>query len=104
MNNEVKTLSALFHKIGDIFEEYERNVKVRKAIAVREELYGINDICKIYPKMTKHIITAAINTGELPVTWIGNERCFYLKDIENYLESKTIRKDVTAWRNINGKA
>ena len=98
MNKDIKSLSSLFFEIGNLIKEYEDYNKVKKAIEVKEELYGINEICEIYPVMTKHKITKAINAGELPVTWVGNERCFYLKDIDNYLASCTSKKNINTWR------
>lgn len=55
--------------------------------------------------LSKHILTNAINNGELKVTWIGNKRYFNLTDIDNYLSKKQdkvindIPKKIESWRN-----
>ena len=54
---------------------------------------------EIYPKLSKYIITKAINEKLLPVTWIGNERHFYISDIDNFLQASTNKKNnITTWR------
>lgn len=64
-------------------------------------MFGINEIIKIYPQLSKHILTNAINGGLLPVTWVGNQRCFYISDVEKYLRSKTLRHEdiINTWGN-----
>lgn len=70
-----------------------------------ENLYSINQIIKLYPVLSKHILTNAINKGELKVTWIGNKRYFTLNDIDNYLSKRqqTVSNDIPRqlenWRN-----
>ena len=70
-----------------------------------EDLYSINQVIEIYPMLSKHILTNAINSGELKVTWIGNKRYFALTDIDNYLSRKQekimndIPQKIESWRN-----
>lgn len=98
MNKDVRSLSELFIEIGELIKSYEDNVRLGKVKQDVEQLYSIGEIIEIYPKLTKHILTKAINSGVLPVTWVGNERCFYLKDVDNYLANQTTRQNVTTWR------
>ncbi len=98
MDKDVKALSDLFIEIGGLIKKYEDNVRIRKAKQEVDQLYGINEIGEIYPKLTKHILTKAIQDGSLPVTKVGNERCFYMSDIQKFLESNTQKKNITAWR------
>lgn len=59
----------------------------------------------LYPLLSKHILTNAINNGELKVTWIGNKRYFSLSDIDNYLKQKEekvvndVPETIESWRN-----
>jgi len=98
MDKDVKALSDLFIEIGGLIKKYEDNVRIRKAKQEVDQLYDINEIGEIYPKLSKHILTKAIKDGSLPVTWIGNERCFYMSDIQKFLETNTQRYDIKAWR------
>lgn len=95
---KIDCLSKLFFRIGEIVKEYEDYTKIEKVKEDKEELYSTSEITKIYPKLSKHTITKAISDGELPVTWIGNERLFYLKDVDRFLENHTVTKDLKAWR------
>lgn len=69
------------------------------------DLYSINQIIELYPILSKHIITNAINDGKLKVTWIGHKRYFKLDDIEEYLKTKqeknnnNISDKIRGWRN-----
>lgn len=55
--------------------------------------------------LSKHILTNAINNGELKVTWIGNKRYFTLNDIDSYLSQKqetvvnNLPRQLENWRN-----
>lgn len=59
----------------------------------------------MYPLLSKHIITNAINNGDLKVTWVGNKRYFTLEDVDNYLNRKeennkeNISDTIKSWRN-----
>ena len=70
-----------------------------------EDLYSISQIIELYPILSKHLITNAINSGDLEVTWIGNKRYFKLNDIDNYLKKQQekidnhIPKVIESWRN-----
>ena len=98
MNKDLTLLSDLFIEIGGLIKQYEDNARIQKVKQNVDQLYGISEIGEIYPKLTKHILTKAINDGLLPVTWVGNERCFYMSDIEKYLEDNTQKKNLKAWR------
>lgn len=99
MNKEITCLSDLFMEIGSLIKNYETNVSVNTFKEEHNQLYGINDIIKMYPSLSKYILTNAINEGLLPVTWVGHERHFYINDIENYLQSKTEKVDsIDSWR------
>lgn len=98
MNKDIGSLSELFIEIGGLIKKYEDNLRIRKAQQQVDQLYNVNEIGEIYPKLTKHILTNAINKGDLPVTWIGNERCFYMSDIQKYLDANTQQNDITSWR------
>lgn len=102
MNKEITCLSDLFIEIGGLIKNYEEHLSIDAAKEDKEQLYGINEITKIYPKLSKYILTKAVNENVLPVTWIGNERHFYISDIENFLQTSTQRKNVvdnlTSWR------
>lgn len=84
---------------------YEDNTYFIKEEKVEEELYSINQIIQLYPLLSKHLITNAINNGELQVTWIGNKRYFKLNDIDDYLKLKqekvnnNIPSTIESWRN-----
>ena len=68
-------------------------------------MYSINQVIQLYPLLSKHLITNAINSGELKVTWIGNKRYFKLNDIDDYLKQKqekvvnSIPETIQSWRN-----
>lgn len=101
MGKEINCLSDLFIEIGGLIKNYEEHLSIDAAKEDKEQLYGINEITKIYPKLSKYILTKAINEKILPVTWIGNERHFYISDIENFLQTSTKRSNinnVTSWR------
>ena len=94
----------MFLEIGNIIKKYENN-KIKNEELEEVKLYNINEIIELFPTLSKHIITNAINDNKLKVTWIGNKRFFYLKDIETYLQKSEIRviNDTTQklqeWRN-----
>ena len=68
-------------------------------------LLDINRVIKMYPVLSKHILTNAINDGSINVTWIGNKRYFKEEDIEEFIERKkeqsnnVISKTIANWRN-----
>ena len=90
-------------EIGNLLNDYEESQKLTSAKEQAEKLYSINEIQEIYPQLSTHLITKAINEGLLSVTRIGRLRYFYLKDIEEYLQSITtqtnIAEELNAWRN-----
>lgn len=98
-------LSDLLFEIGKMVKAYEDNTYFIKEEKVEEELYSINQIIQLYPLLSKHLITNAINNGELQVTWIGNKRYFKLNDIDDYLKLKqekvnnNIPSTIESWRN-----
>lgn len=95
----VTCLSDLFIGIGNLIKSYENNLELDTVKESKKELYSINEIMEIYPKLSKYIITKAINEKLLPVTWIGNERHFYISDIDNFLQASTNKKNnITTWR------
>ena len=84
------SLSDLFIEIGQLIKKYENNTYVESENIEKENvLYSINQVIELYPLLSKHILTNAINNGELEVTWIGNKRYFKLIDIDNYLKQKS---------------
>ena len=95
----ITCLSDLFIGIGNLIKSYENNLELDTVKESKKELYSINEIMEIYPKLSKYIITKAINEKLLPVTWIGNERHFYISDIDNFLQASTNKKNnITTWR------
>lgn len=95
----ITCLSDLFIGIGNLIKSYENNLELDTVKESKKELYSINEIMEIYPKLSKYIITKAINEKMLPVTWIGNERHFYISDIDNFLQASTNKKNnITTWR------
>lgn len=95
----ITCLSDLFIGIGNLIKSYENNLELDTVKESKKELYNINEIMEIYPKLSKYIITKAINEKLLPVTWIGNERHFYISDIDNFLQASTNKKNnITTWR------
>jgi len=99
------SLSDLFFEIGNVIKNYEESSYVKEEIKVNDELYSINQIIELYPLLSKHILTNAINNGELKVTWLGNKRYFNLNDINEYLKLKqetvhnTVPETLESWRN-----
>ena len=95
----ITCLSDLFIGIGNLIKSYENNLELDTVKESKKELYSINEIMEIYPKLSKYIITKAINEKLLPVTWIGNERHFYISDVDNFLQASTNKKNnITTWR------
>ncbi len=95
----ITCLSDLFIGIGNLIKSYENNLELDTIKESKKELYSINEIMEIYPKLSKYIITKAINEKLLPVTWIGNERHFYISDVDNFLQASTNKKNnITTWR------
>lgn len=96
-------MGDLLLEIGKLVKEYEDGVSVEKT--KEEDLYSINQIIDLYPMLSKHILTNAINNSELKVTWIGNKRYFNLSDIDDYLQKKQdkvvndIPEKLESWRN-----
>lgn len=88
-----------------MIKKYEEGTPTKNEIKSNEDLYNINQVIEIYPLLSKHLLTNAINNGELKVTWIGNKRYFSLNDIDNYLKTKQeIVKNnapniIKSWRN-----
>jgi len=99
------SLSDLFFEIGNVIKNYEESSYVKEEIKVNDELYSINQIIELYPLLSKHILTNAINNGELKVTWLGNKRYFNLNDINEYLKLKqetvhnSVPETLESWRN-----
>jgi len=99
------SLSDLFFEIANVIKNYEENSYVKEEIKVNDELYSINQIIELYPLLSKHILTNAINNGELKVTWLGNKRYFNLNDINEYLKLKqetvhnSVPETLESWRN-----
>lgn len=100
MDKEINCLSDLFIEIGGLIKNYEHSVNINSIKKEKERLYSIGEITKIYPKLTKYILTKAVNSGMIPVTWIGNERHFYEADVEKFLKSKTQKDCIvnSSWR------
>ena len=95
----ITCLSDLFIGIGNLIKSYENNLELDTVKESKKELYSINEIMEIYPKLSKYIITKAINEKLLPVTWIGNERHFYISDIDNFPQASINKKNnITTWR------
>lgn len=88
-----------------MIKKYEEGTPTKNETKNNEDLYNINQVIEIYPLLSKHLLTNAINNGELKVTWIGNKRYFSLNDIDNYLKAKQeIVKNnapniIKSWRN-----
>ncbi|MBE6152767.1 MAG: helix-turn-helix domain-containing protein [Firmicutes bacterium] len=105
MENKKISLSDLFFEIGKLVKAYEDNSSIVKEEKDEEKLYSINQVIQLYPLLSKHLITNAINGGELKVTWIGNKRYFKLNDIDDYLKQKqekvvnSIPETIQSWRN-----
>lgn len=99
------SLSDLLFEIGNIVKAYEENIIIEKEPKVEEELYSIGQVIQLYPMLSKHILTNAINNDKLKVTWIGNKRYFNLNDIDDYLKLKqekiinNIPETIESWRN-----
>ena len=101
MNRDINCLSDLFIEIGGLIKIYEDNMKVNQLKEDTKQLCGITEVIKIYPSLSKYILTNAINDGLLPVTWVGNERHFYISDIEAFLQTRTQKNkahSLTSWR------
>ena len=93
MNQEITKLSDLFIQIGQLIKSYEDNMFKESLHTEKDELYSINDILKLYPKLSKYFLTKCIQEGKLPVTWIGHVRHFKIPDIEKLLEGKVYTDD-----------
>ncbi len=104
MNKEIENLGDIFIEFGNRIKQYQLDAEMEKIKDEKEQLYSITEVEKIYPKLSKYILTKAINEGKLPVTFIGNVRHFYLKDIDTFLENNTQQKlgpnSITSWRTI----
>ncbi len=102
MENKIESLGDMFIEFGNRLNEYQVNANVEKLKDNKEQLYTVKDIEKIYPMLSKYHLTKAIKDGELPVTYVGHKRFFYLKDIDAFLEKNTLRElrpnSVTSWR------
>ena len=100
---DIKSTGDVLIAMGKLMNDWENSKKITSVKEETEKLYGIDEVTKIYPKLSKYILTNAINAGLLPVTKVGNKRHFYKKDIEEYLKSNTTKIDVAAelntWRN-----
>ncbi len=96
-------MGDLLLEIGKLIKEYEDGVSIEKTRD--EDLYSINQVIDLYPMLSKHILTNAINNGQLKVTWIGNKRYFSLGDIDDYLAKNhekvvnDIPEKLESWRN-----
>lgn len=96
-------MGDLILNIGKLIKQYENDSIDEKV--ENENLHSISQIIDLYPMLSKHILTNAINNGLLKVTWIGNKRYFSLTDIENYLKVKQekitddIPETISNWRN-----
>lgn len=100
-------MGDLLIQIGVLIKEYEGcslvTINEEKTETSGLKLYSINEITKKFPRLSKHLITNAINNGKLKVTWLGNKRYFYLNDVENYLhQSERIQSssenNIRNWR------
>lgn len=102
INKEIENLGDIFIEFGSRIKKYQLEVMAEKIKEEKEQLYSITEVEKIYPKLSKYILTKAINEGQLPVTFIGNVRHFYLKDIDAFLERSRQQKlnpnSFTSWR------
>lgn len=105
-NNKNLSLGDLVLNIGKLIKEYEKGITNEKEeITKNDNLVSINEVIEIYPLLSKHLITNAINNGDLKVTWIGNKRYFRLEDIDSYLKykedknSNNISDTIKSWRN-----
>ena len=84
-------------------KEYEDGASIENL--KEDDLYSINQVIDLYPMLSKHILTNAINNSELKVIWIGNKRYFKLSDIDTYLSKKQnkvvndIPEKIESWRN-----
>ena len=92
--------------INNLIKEYEEGITAEsESITKNDDLFSINQVIEIYPLLSKHIITNAINNGDLKVTWVGNKRYFRLEDIDSYLKykedknSNNISDTIKSWRN-----
>lgn len=96
-------MGDLILNIGKLIKQYESGTMEIKM--ENEDLYSINQVIELYPMLSKHILTNAINNGDIKVTWLGNKRYFSLLDVDNYLKEKQKqnRNDIPAtiesWRN-----
>ena len=102
IENKKLSLGDLLCEIGALLKKYENNTTINNS--VEDELYSINDIINLYPILSKHIITNAINNGDINVVWIGNKRYFKLNDIDRFLKEKqnneeeNIQSTLKSWR------
>lgn len=112
--NTNKNLSDLLFEIANIVRKYEienTNLIDNKNINfyINDDsdeipnLYSLSEVLKLFPKLSKYLITNAINCGKLKVTWIGSRRFFYLEDIKKYLDdleykNKDISSEISDWR------
>ncbi len=99
-------MGDLILNIGKLIKEYEDGTIIEKTdTAKADDLYSINQVIELYPLLSKHIITNAINNGDLKVTWVGNKRYFNLSDIDDYLSQKQekvvndVPEKLDSWRN-----
>lgn len=103
MDKTIYKLSDVFLEIGNILKKYEDSSNITKEKEKVNSIYSINDVITLYPCLSKHIITKHINEGKLPVIRIGNHRYFYKEDIENILQAKpekiNISNKLNTWRN-----
>lgn len=94
------TLGDLFLQIGDTIKKYENSCLITEVQNEKEKLYGIEEIISIFPQLSKHIITKAINNNEIHATWIGNKRYFSISEINKLLKCEKPTNNNESWRNI----
>ena len=99
-NNKKYTLSALIFDIANLIKKYEDNENIQ---TVQEnKLYNISEVLEFYPYFSKYLLTKAIEKGDLKAIWIGHQRHFYKKDLEEYIinhEKINDPEQTLNWRN-----
>lgn len=102
MKHEIENLGDIFIEFGNRIKQYQIDTNTEKIKDEKEQLYSIKEVEKIYPMLSKYLLTKAVNEGQLPVTYIGHVRHFCLKDIDDFLERNTQKKlspnSFTSWR------
>ena len=99
MNKEFR-LSDVAMEFYKLIKVYEDNMEINRLKENTDQLCSITEVTRIYPALSKYILTKAINEGLLPVVRIGNERHFYISDIEKFLKERTHKNphSLMSWR------